>query len=158
VAQAIHWFEPEPTKAELRRILKPGGWLAVLRNYGADDKLSEAMSQVLTPENGAASSREIKSPAGQPMSFYYGHNDFLKFHFPFTLPTSWESFIGSWGSASTAPDEDHPLYNNFEQAARRVFDRFSVGGLLAGHGVTELFLGQISQTGGTDEDRVQTPH
>jgi hypothetical protein len=79
------------------------------------------------------------------MSFYYGHNKFLKFHFPFTLPTSWESFIGSWGSASIAPDEDHPLYANFEQAARRVFDRFSIGGLLAGHGVTELFLGQIIQ-------------
>src|SRR5262245_16285570 len=29
VAQAIHWFEPEPARAEFLRILKPGGWLAL---------------------------------------------------------------------------------------------------------------------------------
>jgi ubiquinone/menaquinone biosynthesis C-methylase UbiE len=158
VAQAIHWFEPEPTKAEFHRVLKPGGWLAILRNYGTDDKLNEAMSQVLTLENGVNPSHENRPPAAQPVSFYYGHNNFLKFHFPFTLPAPWENFIGSWGSASPAPDEDHPLYANFEQAVRRVFDRFSVGGLLAVQGVTELCLGQISQTGGADEDRVQAAH
>jgi SAM-dependent methyltransferase len=32
VAQAIHWFEPAPARTEFVRILKPGGWLALLRN------------------------------------------------------------------------------------------------------------------------------
>jgi SAM-dependent methyltransferase len=31
-AQAFHWFDPEPTKAEFRRILKPGGWIALIWN------------------------------------------------------------------------------------------------------------------------------
>lgn len=31
-AQAFHWFEPEPTRAEFLRILKPGGWLALIWN------------------------------------------------------------------------------------------------------------------------------
>jgi ubiquinone/menaquinone biosynthesis C-methylase UbiE len=30
--QAFHWFRPEPTKAEFRRILKPGGWVALIWN------------------------------------------------------------------------------------------------------------------------------
>ena len=31
-AQAFHWFDPEPTKTEMRRILKPDGWLALIWN------------------------------------------------------------------------------------------------------------------------------
>lgn len=30
--QAFHWFKPEPTKAEFRRIIKPGGWVALVWN------------------------------------------------------------------------------------------------------------------------------
>jgi len=31
-AQAFHWFKPEPTKKEFRRILKPGGYVALIWN------------------------------------------------------------------------------------------------------------------------------
>lgn len=31
-AQAFHWFEPEATRAEFRRILKPGGYVALIWN------------------------------------------------------------------------------------------------------------------------------
>lgn len=32
-AQAYHWFEPEATRAEFRRILRPGGWAVLLWNW-----------------------------------------------------------------------------------------------------------------------------
>lgn len=31
-AQAFHWFDPVPTGREFRRILKPGGWVALMWN------------------------------------------------------------------------------------------------------------------------------
>lgn len=31
-AQAFHWFEPEGTRREFKRILKPGGWVALMWN------------------------------------------------------------------------------------------------------------------------------
>jgi len=31
-AQAFHWFDPAATRAEFRRILKPGGWIALIWN------------------------------------------------------------------------------------------------------------------------------
>lgn len=31
-AQAFHWFRPEETRAEFKRILKPGGWAALMWN------------------------------------------------------------------------------------------------------------------------------
>jgi SAM-dependent methyltransferase len=30
--QAFHWFDPAPTRREFHRILKPGGWVALVRN------------------------------------------------------------------------------------------------------------------------------
>jgi SAM-dependent methyltransferase len=142
VGQAIHWFEPEPARNEFLRILKPGGWLAILRNYSADEGLNEAMGEILTAENGFDLSSEASLPAKKPARFYYGHDDFLKLAFPFSLQAAWEAFIGSWASAAPAPDESQPLYPKFEQALRQVFDHFSSDGLLAVYGVTELFLGQ----------------
>jgi SAM-dependent methyltransferase len=143
VAQAIHWFEPEPARSEFLRILKPGGWLAILRNYSADEELNEAMEKILTVENGFDVSSEASLPTKKPARFYYGHDDFLKLAFPFSLQSTWEAFIGSWASAAPAPDQGQPLYPKFERAMRRIFDRFSVDGFLAVHGATELFLGQV---------------
>jgi hypothetical protein len=142
VAQAIHWFEPEATKKEFLRILKPDGWLAVLRNFGTNDELSQAIGEILIEENGVDTSYVSKLPAGKPMNFYYGHNDFLQMSFPYILQESWKHFIGAMCSAANTPDEDHPLYPNLERAAKRIFDRFSTNELLEVCGETELFLGK----------------
>jgi SAM-dependent methyltransferase len=37
-AQSYHWFEPEPTRAELRRILVPRGWVVLLWNERRKDQ------------------------------------------------------------------------------------------------------------------------
>ena len=36
VADAWHWFDPEPTITEVRRVLKPGGWLGLVWNVAAE--------------------------------------------------------------------------------------------------------------------------
>ena len=36
VADAWHWFEPGPTMAEVRRVLRPGGWLGLIWNVVAE--------------------------------------------------------------------------------------------------------------------------
>lgn len=142
VAQAIGWFEPRRTKAEFLRILKPGGWLAALRNYGTDDELGEALEKVF-PQEGDKSA--LKKGRGTPIGFYYGGNDYQKQTFAFTTQRTWDEFIGTLCTASYAPDEESPLYVAFGRAARKVFDRFSSGGVVASHAVTELCVGQITE-------------
>jgi ubiquinone/menaquinone biosynthesis C-methylase UbiE len=148
VAQAIHWFDPEPTKREFTRILKPGGWLALLRNYGTDEALGQAIRALRVPENGIATRRATQRPEGKPASYYPRSPKFQKWTYPFVLHESWEGFIGALLSASDMPDEDHPRYAHLERAARRVFDRFSTGGLLEVCGETELCLGHVIRSGG----------
>jgi SAM-dependent methyltransferase len=146
VGQAIHWFDPQPTRAEFLRILKPGGWLAVLRNYGTDDQLNKATDGLLTPENGVDFARVARPPDRKPVGFYYGHEAFQIKTFPFSFRQDWEGFIGALLTASYMPDEDHPLYKNLESAARRVFDEFSTDGWLEVIGETELYIGQPTAT------------
>lgn len=140
VAQAIHWFEPEAARREFWRILKPGGWLVILRNYGTDEALEAAVGAISTAENGVRP--VLHAPHRVPEGYFYGAGDFEKRTYPFVLSNDWEIFLGAMLSTSFYPDEDDPAYAQFEAAARTVFERFSQGGRIATHGVTELFLGR----------------
>lgn len=149
VAQSIHWFEPEPARKEMRRILKTNGWLAILRNYGTD-KLNKLVSGLMTEEYGANFSTTIEKPKEKPIRFYYGNDSFQKMIYPFQFQQDWEGFIGAITSASFMPNENHPFFNKLEDEAKKIFSEYSDNGNLNGmvnvQGETELFIGQPSNS------------
>jgi SAM-dependent methyltransferase len=153
VGQAIHWFQPEPARREILRILKPGGWLAIFRNQPARDPsqaadaLGGAIASLTAPEYGVM----IQHPApgvGVSPEFHFGSGSFERLVFPFIFQQDWETFFGSLTSASYMPDENHPLYPKLETAARAVFERFcmlcsdGVPRLPPAKGDTELIIGR----------------
>jgi ubiquinone/menaquinone biosynthesis C-methylase UbiE len=142
VAQAIHWFQPEPARAEIQRILKPDGWLALLRNYGTNAAVEEATSRLLTPDYGVVFPADHERPERKPIEFYFGKAGYQKLLFPFANQVNWEIFFGAQLSASFMPDEGHPSYPSLDRGMREVFERFSVGGVLEVHGETELIIGK----------------
>lgn len=144
VAQAIHWFEPAAARREFLRLLKPGGWLAVLYNSGTDEALGQAIKNLYTPEHGVNSAILIGGPPPQPQDYFFGSDDFQTLGFPFTRRQDQETFTGSLASASYAPDEDHPLYPAFVHTAHEIFARFSRDGWLDLPGLTELHIGQVT--------------
>jgi ubiquinone/menaquinone biosynthesis C-methylase UbiE len=83
VAQAIHWFDPTRTRKEFLRILKPQGWLAILRNYSINQELNKAIEEISIQDNGVDPSRFATMSENQPMSFYYGTAVFQRMTFPF---------------------------------------------------------------------------
>ncbi len=145
VGRAIHWFPFESTKAEFWRILKPAGFLAVLRIPCADENLLSALNAIKTEENGW--NRELYEIRRQqpPLEFYFGHGDFQRLRFPASVRESWEEFFGRLCSFAVAPTPSHPRFAAFQQAAHEVFDRFRSGEFLTVPLATELFLGRITQ-------------
>ena len=141
-AQSIHWFEPQAGKKEFLRILKPGGWLAICRNHGIENELSDALQKIF-PGEGDTSALMLGNR--KPRSYYFGDGEYLKQDFPFRSQLNWDEFVGSLSTASNAPDEGSSGYLEFEQAARSVFNQFGIDNSINIHGVTELYLGQIKR-------------
>ena len=137
------WFGLHPTRFEFLRILKPGGWLAILRNVGTNRELGQALAEVL-PAGGVLDTSDGMVGRDVPKRLYYGGVDVPRQTFAFTTHQTWDAFLGGLATAADAPDETSPLYAGFERAARRVFDRFAAGDHLGSHAMTELYLGQVT--------------
>jgi SAM-dependent methyltransferase len=142
VGQALHWFQAEPARAEFRRILKPGGWLAVMGNHNTDPVYGEAMNTLHSQTYGWDTSDEDKGP-GKPAAYYLGESGYRKLEFPASASLSWESFFGGLCSHSHAPQEEHPLYPAFKEKCWEIFVRFSTGGSLYIDYASEVTIGQM---------------
>ena len=139
-AQAVHWFEPHAARREFQRILKHRGWLAILRNYGVDQDLGEALQDIFPAECDTEASMVGKR---EPREFYYQRGEYQKKTYPIASKLSWDAFLGALSTTSYAPDEGTSAYNQFETLARDVFSRFRKGDVVEMNGVTEVYLGQI---------------
>lgn len=143
VAQAIHWFEAGPARQEFRRILRTGGWLAVLMNRWTNLEMQQAMDALARPEYGVNQEIRSSGPAQMPLSFYFGQENFQRLVFSFIMRQDWTAFLGGVTSASYMPDDDHPLFAKLEAAVREVFERFAQDGMMDVVGETELVIGQM---------------
>jgi SAM-dependent methyltransferase len=146
VGQALDWFDPFPTSAEFQRIVKPGGFLAVISNPPEipDTPLKLAVRGLFREEFGF-NFEESSHPDNQPPNFYFGHDDFIHTRFPNPVPENWESFFGGICSASFAPDPEHPRFKDFSKAAREVFEQFQQDAVITMPFETELWLGKINR-------------
>ncbi len=141
VAQALNWFDPQPTRQEFRRILKAGGWLAAIRNVGTYGRELDAALGAVFPKE--LDTTDLMKGRDTPLNFYFGSQDFLQESFASTKEETWDDFFGALGTASYAPDEGSSLYKPFEQAARQAFERFSTGGVVLAKIETQLCLGRM---------------
>jgi SAM-dependent methyltransferase len=172
VGQALHWFEPQTAQAEFRRVLRPGGLLAVIENraptqVGASDvhvpdaAIKAIYASAPAAQQAARAARLERSKGGRPrgeqprgerpvgerpvgeIEVFWGRAAPRRFTFPFVFNENWEQFLGGLLSASEAPLEEDPEYPLFETAAREVFERYSRDGLLEARLETVLWLGRM---------------
>ena len=142
VGQAIRWFDPEPSKQEFLRILKPNGWFSILQHSRCRDNLTQAISQVCSAQNGWQRSN---APKGPLYEWWFGEDGrFLYLQFPNPRTFDLENLIGLELSNSHAPDESHPAHPAFVDALHSVFESFQDGGTITMNFTTHLYVGLIS--------------
>jgi SAM-dependent methyltransferase len=144
-AQAFHWFKPLPTKAEFRRILKPGGILAIIWNERLDDlselnRRYEVILQNLAPEYPKVVHRNI-SPDAIREFFAPALVTLTKFDNSQQLDQ--DGLIGRFESSSYVPNRGEPGHAEIVSAVKGLFGDCQVDGHVTITYETQVFWGEF---------------
>jgi ubiquinone/menaquinone biosynthesis C-methylase UbiE len=134
--RALHWFDRERAATEFRRILVPGGWVAVValdRTRDSDDpQLQEQLASFA--DLLASSGTDYNQVRGgyrayEKMDEWFSR-EIHQAQIHGWRELDWEIFRGHTLSLSTAPRADSPGFPAFESAMRRYFDEHAQKGIL----------------------------
>lgn len=146
VAQAFHWFDRKKFKQECKRILKTNGKIILVWN-------SRNIESCLVAENDEINRMYCPNFKGFSNGMRGGTNedDFNDFFAErctmtvFNNPLSFDesSFIGRNISSSYAPKKDDPNYQNYIEALKALFNKYSENGTLIMPNKTNVFIGLV---------------
>jgi len=140
--RAFRWFDPEPTWAEIRRILRPGGWLVAI-STPVTDPYSRAALQRVRDERIARRDADRHHKRERVLRTYFDGEHNLRFAYPSVTHESWPEFLGRMQSMSFAPPADDPIHAEFERVARAIFDGGAANGTLRVEYATEVLMKQV---------------
>jgi SAM-dependent methyltransferase len=139
-AQAFHWFEPSSALAEFRRVLKPGGGVALMWNErDEDDPFTGAVGAVIRSAPEAARVEGPRARAGDPLLASELFVDRERVTFSHQQELDEDGLLGRVFSASYAPRQPETVAR-FARELSDVFARFQQGGRAALRYVTSVYV------------------
>ena len=144
--QAFHWFDPQRTRSEALRILKPGAWAALLWNERAKDSVPfledyEALLRHYAPEYDAVARLRAQEDG---IAQFFGHPpERATFSNPQVL--DFEGLAGRVLSASYAPLPGQPGHDPLMRGLGEVFERHQREGKVVFPFETLVYLGKPEQ-------------
>jgi SAM-dependent methyltransferase len=141
--QAFHWFDPQRTRIEALRILKPGAWAALLWNERPKGPVPfleeyEALLRRYAPEYEAVAQLRAQEDG---ITRFFGHPP-ERASFPNEQVFDFEGLAGRVMSSSYAPMPDRPEHEPLMAGLREVFDRHQREGEVVFPYQTLVFFGQ----------------
>jgi SAM-dependent methyltransferase len=139
-AQAFHWFTPDAALREFARILKPGGWVALMWNERDEsDAATAAFGRVIRT---APDARAVETPRGLAGEVLLASPLFEKgecVRFRNAQPLNEEGLLGRAFSASYAPREPSAAAR-FAAELRAVFQQFQQAGQMVLRYETSVYV------------------
>lgn len=128
-AQAFHWFDPEPTRIEFERILKPGGHVALIWNERQLDTtpfLKDYEALLIRYANDYGQVRHENISNNEISAFFQA--PFHAATFPNEQVFDLDSLRGRMLSSSYMPTEDDPRYPALVGELQAVFAKHAENG------------------------------
>ena len=125
-AQAFHWFDPDKTRAEFRRILKPGGYVALIwneRQLDSTEFLKEYEKLLLTYANDYHKVRHENIDQEKLSAFF--ETDYKRASFPNEQTFDFSGLRGRVLSSSYMPAEGDPSFPSLEKDLSELFAKHS---------------------------------
>jgi ubiquinone/menaquinone biosynthesis C-methylase UbiE len=128
VAQALHWFDLVPTRAEFRRLMKPGAEAcAVYNDRDVSDTFSQEYEELVSEyTNLDKTAREIER---NPQALFEDGPCTLAV-FPNLQELDREGLLGRVFSASYMPRKGQPRYEEVRRQVCDLFERNQVDGIV----------------------------
>jgi SAM-dependent methyltransferase len=142
-AQAFHWFDAPAALREFKRILKPGGWVVILRNErNENDAATAAYGKIIGGTKEAAGIEGPRRKAAVPLqqTALFGRKQ--ERHFEHAQFVDEDGLLGRAFSASYAPKESAAA-EQFADDLQQVFARFQKDGRFRISYVTSVDVAQL---------------
>ena len=151
--QAFHWFDPLKSAAEFHRILKPGGWAALIWNERrtVSTGFNAAYDQFIDAFTGDRATARVRGGSvgtGPAVEQFFGSGGFNLQSFPNHQDLNWHGLLDRVYSSSYMPLPDDPRTVEMEQNLRKIYDAFQRRGLVSIEYETRVFYGHPASTAG----------
>lgn len=146
VGQAVHWFDIDRAKVEFHRILRPGGWVAVMWNDRRSDvtlftKEYEAITSKLAALHPSqCNSRSISSAP----ECILDKSSIRTANFPHTQSFDLQGLLGRARSSGFVPQPENSYHKEATALITDLFSRHQKSGQIEFHYITRLYFGHIS--------------
>ena len=140
VGNAFHRFKPEAC-AELRRILRKQGWVALITYKFVNKAFADMLFPKLAALEGVASRIE-KSWHRTPVRNLFGHGQIDTLSYDQSHTEDWAAFFGAACAGIEAPTRNDEDFVAFEALNRKVFEMFVVDGKIQIDYETRVSFGQ----------------
>jgi SAM-dependent methyltransferase len=143
-AQAFHWFRPEPTKTEFRRIIKPDGYVALIwnaREVDATPFLREYEQFIVANANDYGAVRHENVTDADIAAFF--EDGFEKAVFDNVQIFDLDGLKGRLFSSSYMPSEDTEKGKKVEQKLEELFEKHAQRSRIKILYKTNIFYGKL---------------
>ena len=141
--QAAHWFEPRPTRAEFRRVLRPDGWLVLVWN---DRRYGPAPFMVAYEELTQRFAKEYAHVKAlwdhSRLADLFGNKSYSEAAFKNEQRLDCEGLIRRMLSASYMPARDDASFPAMMHAIRKLFEEHEERGIVRVEYDTRVFFGK----------------
>lgn len=143
-AQSFHWFEPESCCREVKRILRPGGWVMLVWNNRLDDQgdFNIAYERMLK-EHRVDDSRGLPEDELDRRIGYLFNGEMERYDFDNHQHLDPVSLRGRLRSSSYCPGPDDPSFAPLMKAMDDLFRAYQSDGKVSMLYRTEVYLGRL---------------
>lgn len=146
VGQALHWFDVDRAKAEFRRILRPGGWVAVMWNERLRDETTFTVEYVqlassLAVEQVSSTRSSPKLDVGSDLLFMAIPTQ--KVILRHTQAFDLDGLLGRARSSGFIPQPNTSGHSELTQRFTDLFTRHQKCGLVEFHYLTPVTVGRL---------------
>jgi SAM-dependent methyltransferase len=144
-AQAFHWFDRTRTKAEFARILKPGGWVALVWNERELDSTPFLRAYEDLLRKFGTSYLEVRHQELdlEKVRDFFGHSAVKTATLKNLQMFDYAGIEGRLLSSSYAPESGHPNHAPMLDHLRAIFEQHAAGGLVELRYGTRVYAAQL---------------